>query len=1056
MTKLSRFCDGVLEAGWLAALVLAPLFFNTFSDRVFEPDKISLVRSIALVMLAAWGAKAFDAQRGGLSLPFRPDVRRWSRWPLAVPVAGLLSTYLLSTLFSVTPHASLWGSYARLQGTYTLLAYLVIFAAIAAHMRRREQVERLITMVILTSLPVSLYGVMQRLKVDPLPWGEDTTQRVTSTMGNAIFIGSYLIMALPLTAMRMLQSFRAVLREEAGLPRNLARATVYVFALAMQLLALWFSGSRGPWLGAAAGLFCWALLLTVVFKRRRATVAILGVAALAAAFLIALNIPNGPLQPLRDTQALGRLGRVFEVQDDTSKVRLLIWRGAVKLALPHGPLVYPDNRPDAFNVIRPLIGYGPESMYVAFNRFYEPEIAHYERRNATPDRAHNETFDALATTGALGLAAYLVLFAAVIFYGLVWIGAVTEADRWTFAAFYAGGGVAGAAALVAWRGPEYFGVGLPFGILLGVLAFVAWLAVTRHPAAAHEQGDCATDEWTGWIVAALLGGIVAHFTEIHFGIGVVSSRTHFWAYAGVLIAVGWAMRSHGEEHTASPQTAGPPPTPRKRQTGRAAESAPQPNRLARLSPAIFIGLVLTTMTYDFITNPAKTSSVVEMLRASLTTLFGSTGATSYWMLAMFAAVWLAAIVLWCDDLRGAALTWAGSAGVWLMFTLPYLQRLGAVATRQPANVDELVQTVTLLAGAYGMFALWVMMMLALGALALATEWPTRAACAAWRGAGRAALAAAGVALALAAGYLTNTRPVQANVMYKIAGPLDAQGRLSTAIPLYQQAVRLAPLEDQYHLFLGRAYLQVIGQIADASRWPEMLKLGHDELLIAERLNPLNPDHAANLARLDEQWAAKAADATQAGQKLAEADAYYATAVSLSPNAVGLWNEWARLQFGLRGDMTGGLQKLETSLKLDDTYSDTYAAFGDYWSKAAQAATDAATQQADYTKAVDYYGQAITAEAARAGTPKSVAVRVGLGSAQKALGHWEASIAAYEEVVTLTGEGYNLWAVYNALADAYLGKGDKATARGYAQKALDAAPDADSKAAAQATLDRIGK
>ncbi len=102
------------------------------------------------------------------------------------------------------------------------------------------------------------------------------------------------------------------------------------------------------------------------------------------------------------------------------------------------------------------------------------------------------------------------------------------------------------------------------------------------------------------------------------------------------------------------------------------------------------------------------------------------------------------------------------------------------------------------------------------------------------------------------------------------------------------------------------------------------------------------------------------------------------------------------------------------------------------------------------------GQAIAAETARTGTPKSVAVRVGLGSAQKALGHWDASLAAYEEVVTLTGEGYNLWAVYNALADAYLGKGDKATARGYAQKALDAAPDADSRAAAQATLDRIGK
>ncbi len=54
VTKLSNFCNGVLEAGWLAALVLAPLFFNTYSARVFEPDKESLVRSIALIIAAAW------------------------------------------------------------------------------------------------------------------------------------------------------------------------------------------------------------------------------------------------------------------------------------------------------------------------------------------------------------------------------------------------------------------------------------------------------------------------------------------------------------------------------------------------------------------------------------------------------------------------------------------------------------------------------------------------------------------------------------------------------------------------------------------------------------------------------------------------------------------------------------------------------------------------------------------------------------------------------------------------------------------------------------------
>ena len=53
-TKLSTFCDKVIEAGWLAALVTVPLFFNIYSARTFEPDKITLLRSIASVMILAW------------------------------------------------------------------------------------------------------------------------------------------------------------------------------------------------------------------------------------------------------------------------------------------------------------------------------------------------------------------------------------------------------------------------------------------------------------------------------------------------------------------------------------------------------------------------------------------------------------------------------------------------------------------------------------------------------------------------------------------------------------------------------------------------------------------------------------------------------------------------------------------------------------------------------------------------------------------------------------------------------------------------------------------
>ena len=62
-SKLARWCDGLLEAGWLSAIVLIPLFFNIHSDRVFEPDKLTLLRSIAVFMLAVWLVK-FVEQRG--------------------------------------------------------------------------------------------------------------------------------------------------------------------------------------------------------------------------------------------------------------------------------------------------------------------------------------------------------------------------------------------------------------------------------------------------------------------------------------------------------------------------------------------------------------------------------------------------------------------------------------------------------------------------------------------------------------------------------------------------------------------------------------------------------------------------------------------------------------------------------------------------------------------------------------------------------------------------------------------------------------------------------
>ena len=180
-SKIQNYCESTIEACWLAALVVTPLFFNVYSSRVFEPDKISLLRSIALVMLLAYLVKLLDG--GRLWLPASGDASAgrsqladgsgaqlavgrkqltglWKQ-PLLLPFALLIVSYAISTIFSISPSVSWWGSYHRLQGAYTFASYLIIAVLTVAHLRQPSQLRRLQHTIVLTSLPIAIYGVMQ-------------------------------------------------------------------------------------------------------------------------------------------------------------------------------------------------------------------------------------------------------------------------------------------------------------------------------------------------------------------------------------------------------------------------------------------------------------------------------------------------------------------------------------------------------------------------------------------------------------------------------------------------------------------------------------------------------------------------------------------------------------------------------------------------------------------------------------------------------------------------------------------------------------------------------
>lgn len=907
-TKLSAFCDSVIEVGWLAAVIVTPLFFNVCSSRTFDPDKLTILRTIALAMAAVWMVKLVEERAsgdGGVGFTWRT--------PLVLPTLFMVGIYLISTALSLTPRASLFGSYGRLQGTCTTFSYILVFLMILQGMRTRAQLDRLVTAIIVNSLPIALYGLIQRIGLDPLPWGQSFDGRVFGNMGNPIFLAAYLIMVFPLTLGRVLEGLAPILTEKRGNWANIMRAVGYTFIAAVQLIAIWYTQSRGPLFALVAGSYLFFLLLALAWHHKWGAitvVAVVALTALAVGFLVFVSVaPGGLPHSLQRVPWLGRLGEVFEFG------RVLIWQGMVNLILPHEPLQYPDGHSDPFNLIRPLVGYGPESIRVAYYRF-RPSL-HWPLESGAVGRAHNETFDALATTGLLGLIAYLFLFLSVFYYGLKWLGVLGRKEqRLQFLGLILGCALVGV--VFSWWqvGPHFFGVALTAGIAAGLAIYLVTVALvfairmltsgesTLPPLHTHHV-----------LILSLLAAIVSHFIEINFGVAVASTRATFWAYAGLLVVAGLNLiRERSEE---------PAPETGARANQRASESASQrtPKRTLpgwlwpTLGNAVVGGFILGTLAFNFAINFVGLSDAGRIIWCAPAILPTQGGRTSCGVLMIVVPTWLTAGVIFLSEMgrRGA---FKRRVSDWLPASLLYLTvslglgfafallLAGHMAALPDARLETgAIEDVLLLAGSlasrmtfyYGFVAF---VLLAGGLVLLGERTPPKMSATAWG-------LAASIPLLVLAGYLAvryNLIPVQADIIYKQGLLHDKERKWDVAIAHYEHAVELVPYEDWYYYQLSHAYLKQGVSTSDPAQQSRLFQVAEQSLVRAREINPLETDHTVGLARMYSLWWALASDPAQKERLGQDSVANYEIATESSPYNAILWNE--------KGDVSLQLGRLE--------------------------------------------------------------------------------------------------------------------------------------------------
>ena len=255
VSAIGRFCAGVMEALVLVMAMAVPLHFNVLSQHIFENHKYAMFRAGAFVLAGLWVVYMVD----------RGKPRKLSLVPgrgITRPILLYLMALVLSCLFSIGPTLSFWGEIFRHEGLVSQLSTLGIFLVIVAFFRKHVQVERIITVLIFTSLPISLYGMAQHYGPDPMPWKGDVGTRCVSTLGNAVFLGAFEIMVFFPTLARIFSS----LREDAEKNAGLWKASIYSILAFLQLLCTFHSKSRGPILGLLAGMVFFAVIWARVFR----------------------------------------------------------------------------------------------------------------------------------------------------------------------------------------------------------------------------------------------------------------------------------------------------------------------------------------------------------------------------------------------------------------------------------------------------------------------------------------------------------------------------------------------------------------------------------------------------------------------------------------------------------------------------------------------------------------------------------------------------------------------------------------------------------------------
>ncbi|OGK62478.1 hypothetical protein A2334_05575 [Candidatus Roizmanbacteria bacterium RIFOXYB2_FULL_38_10] len=406
---------------------VTPLVMFSGTSELFEFNKMITIYIVVTAILSVWCVRMIQTGKFYIR-----------RTPFDIFIGLFFISQVISTIFSIDLHTSIFGYYGRFNGgllsqvTYFLLYYSFI-TFLDEEEGKMQTILGLLKVTLISSAIVILWGLPGRIdkdlscliftgKWDNSCWTSqfDPAARMFSTLGQPNWLGAYLGITFFITIYFYLTSIK----------RN-TNLLSFSFSI-LTLIAIFFTNSRSSIISVYVSfllllmwIIYWRKHLHLFFLKKKLGILIIsmmllipicktGISSIDRFFAFSTYqnyFKKAP--PAKTSEGENKITKAAPSKiSDSLDIRKVVWKGAINLGSQY-----------------PLFGTGVETF--AYSYYFVRPIEH----NLTSEwdylynKAHNEYLNFYATTGILGVGTYLLFIFAIVLLGLYWIIRSTTAKK---------------------------------------------------------------------------------------------------------------------------------------------------------------------------------------------------------------------------------------------------------------------------------------------------------------------------------------------------------------------------------------------------------------------------------------------------------------------------------------------------------------------------------------------------------------------------------------------------------------------------------------------------